>query len=148
MKIYIASDHNGIEKVKFLQNALKEYDVEKINLENSEDDDYPDFAFNLCKKVLNNNDSLGILLCGNGVGMAIAANKVKGIRCGKVSNVDEAYAAKIHNEANVIALGSKIDNFTLLSIVKKFITTSSENVLRHKRRVEKIIKYENGEYNV
>ena len=147
MSIYIASDHRGIALVEFLANELsKQTNIVKSHIQNSSEDDYPDFAFDVCMHMNKEND-LGILICGNGVGIAIAANKVKGIRCGRVVSIDDAKAAKEHNHANVISLPASIDPSLALEICKTFIQSEPSNEDRHVRRVNKITMFENGEYN-
>ncbi len=147
MSIYIASDHRGVALVEFLSRELsKETRVVTSKIEHSAEDDYPDFAFDVCMHMSKTND-LGILICGNGVGIAIAANKVKGIRCGRVVSLDDAKAAKEHNHANVISLPASIDPSLALEICKTFIETVPSQEDRHVRRVNKITMYENGEYN-
>lgn len=149
MTIYIAADHLGIEAKKELIKHLKSngVDVREIAKENSELDDYPDFAFMLCHKVVEDKSSLGILICGNGIGMSIAANKVKGIRCARAVNTDDAFKGKHHNGANVVAVGANLDIDLLKDIVDTFITTKPATIDRYLRRIDKIINYENGEYN-
>lgn len=149
MKIFIAADHLGVNIKKEIINYLKsnEIEVEEIGIENSELDDYPDFAFKLGRLVKDNLNSLGILICGNGIGMSIAANKVKGIRCARVVDVTDAFNAKNHNNANVIAIGANISIDIIKEIVDTFISTKPASVERHLNRVNKIINYENGEYN-
>lgn len=149
MTIYIACDHLGIELKKELINHLKTngLNVKEIELENNELDDYPDFAFKLCEKVNKEEKNLGILICGNGVGMSIAANKVNGIRCVRAVTTDDAFKGKNHNGANVIAIGSNLGIDLAKEIVDTFITTKPASLDRYLRRIEKIIKYENGEYN-
>jgi len=149
MTIYIASDHLGID----LKNKLIEYlntnglNIKEIGIENSEFDDYPDFAFKLCDLIKKEENSLGILICGNGIGMSIAANKVSGIRCVRAVDTDDAYKGKQHNGANVLAIGANIGIENAKEIADTFITTKPASVDRYIRRIEKIIKYENGEYN-
>lgn len=149
MKIYIASDHLGVDlKKKLIKHLLEnKINVKEIGLDNSDLDDYPDFAFKLCKIINNNEDSLGILICGNGVGMSIAANKVKGIRCVRAVTTDDAFKGKHHNGANVLAIGSNLGIESAKEIVDTFIATKPATIDRYLRRIEKIIKYENGEYN-
>jgi ribose 5-phosphate isomerase B len=147
MSIYIASDHRGIKLSDYLKEQLKnKYNVVSSKVENSLEDDYPDFAFDVCTKMSKEED-YGILICGNGVGIAIAANKVKGIRCGRVVSLDDAIQAKQHNYANVISLPADMEPKIALEIVNKFIETPHAKEDRHLRRVNKIISYENGEYN-
>lgn len=149
MKIFIGSDHRGVELKNQIIAKLKEayMEVEDTKLQNNESDDYPDFAFEVGENVINNNDSIGILICGNGIGISIAANKVKGIRCARVLNEDDAYKSRSHNGANIIALSAEIDINENLKIIKTFINTEQAKEERHIKRIEKIIKYEQGKYN-
>ena len=149
MTLYIAADHLGVE----LKNNLIEYlntngiNAKEIDVPNSELDDYPDFAFNLCKKVKEQENALGILICGNGIGMSIAANKVEGIRCVRAVDTDDAFKGKQHNGANVLAIGANLGLDLTKEIVDTFINTKPASIDRYLRRIDKIIKYENGEYN-
>ncbi len=149
MKVFIASDHRGLIAKEEVSKYLKENNIEvlEIGLENNEFDDYPDFAFKLGRLVNENEGSLGILICGNGIGMSIAANKIKGIRCARVVDKDDAFKAKNHNGANVIAIGENLDINNIYEIVDAFILTKPATEERHLKRIDKIIKYENGEYN-
>ena len=117
MKIFIGTDHRGVETEKQIIDYLskKGYEVVESNIEHSDKDDYPDFAFDVCKSVINNPDSIGILLCGTGIGMSIAANKVKGIRDARCVDTLDAHYAKIHNDANVLCMG--INNNTISNII-------------------------------
>lgn len=146
MKLYIGTDHRGTEIRNELINKLKQNINDEIiisQLPSSSEDDYVDFAFDICEKMDKKND-IGVLICGNGVGMSIAANKVKGIRCGRVVNETEAIAARQHNGSNVVALGADLGVDKLVSIICTFIKTSSPTEERHIRRVNKIINYEQG----
>ncbi len=149
MKVYIAADHLGLANKEEIIKHLKNNGIEalEIGLPNYELDDYPDFAFRLGKLVASNENSLGILVCGNGLGMSIAANKVKGIRCARVVDTDDAFKAKNHNNANVIAIGANVDIETAKEIVDTFISTKTPSLDRYLKRIDKIISYENGEYN-
>ena len=147
MSIYIASDHRGVSLKEFLVNELsKDESVVKSRIENTSEDDYPDFAFDLCSHMSKEND-LGIVICGTGIGISIAANKVKGIRCARVLSVNDATLARQHNHANVIALPADMEYQEALQIVLAFINAEESNEDRHVRRVNKITMYENGEYN-
>ena len=88
-----------------------------------------------------------MLLCGTGIGMSIAANKIKGIRCGHCSSIEQAHLTKEHNNANVIALSYKQDLKELIEMIKEFIETEPSQDERHQRRVNKIIDLENKSYN-
>ena len=140
MKLAIATDHNGVNEKKEIISFLRDkgYEVEDLSQDNTPVDDYPDFASRVCTSVLNGNADLGILMCGTGIGMSIAANKFKGIRCAKVSNDSEAVLSRQHNNANVIALSYKEDINDLKTMIEMFITTEFSNEERHVRRVEKI----------
>lgn len=148
MKLFIGADHRGKELENYLFQSLKEagIDIEMSSIKNNEEDDYPDFAFDVCQNVLKDLANLGILICGNGIGISIAANKVKGIRCARVVNEEDAHHAKNHNGANVIAFGG-ISKEEALNIIKTFLNTKSATEERHIRRINKIIDYENGAYN-
>lgn len=147
MKIFIGSDHRGVELKEIIIKYLQEegLEIESTTLCNNETDDYPDFAFEIANKVVNTTNSLGILICGNGIGISIAANKVKGIRCARVVNSDDAFKAKNHNGANIIAFGGlKLEDAK--EIVDMFIATKPASEERHLKRIQKIIDYESGEY--
>ena len=146
MKIIIACDHAAVERQEEIIKYLKEneIEVETVDLDHYDTDDYPDFAFALCKKVVAE-DINGILLCGNGIGMSIAANKVKGIRCARVTNVDDAFKCKNHNGANVIAIGANLDFEETKNIIETFLVTKPADEERHLRRINKIVKFESGE---
>lgn len=147
MSIYIASDHRGVALKEFLATELsKEESVVKSRIENKAEDDYPDFAFDVCSHMSKEND-LGILICGTGIGISIAANKVKGIRCARVLSVSDARSSKEHNHANVISLPASMDFQEALEIALEFINAEVSNEDRHIRRVNKIKMYEDGEYN-
>ena len=142
MKIAIATDHNGVNEKKELMSRLKEYDFIDLSTDNNPTDDYPDFAKRVADYVVENIDSLGVLMCGTGIGMSIAANKVKGIRAAHCSNVEQAHLAKEHNNANIIALSYKQDLNELESMIREFIETPFSNEERHARRVQKIMDME------
>lgn len=148
MKIIIGSDHRGVALKNMLIDYLKSQEIEVLttDLENYDTDDYPDFAFEVANKVLTIENSLGIVICGNGIGISIAANKVKGIRCARVVNSDDAFKAKNHNGVNMIAFGG-LDEEEAKQIVDMFITTKTAGEERHLKRIQKMIDYENGEYH-
>ena len=135
-KIFIASDHAGYE----MKTKLKDHFSSFVDLgTNSLDSvDYPDFAYKLTNEVLNNDKSLGILICGTGVGMSIAANRSKGIRAGLVNSVEVARLIRQHNDANVLVIpGRFMEAKEAINCVKMFIETQFE-AGRHKKRIEKI----------
>jgi ribose 5-phosphate isomerase B len=147
MKIAIATDHNGVNEKKEIIRLLSEYNFLDKSPINTDTDDYPDFAFAVAKSVVSKEADLGVLLCGTGIGMSIAANKVKGVLCGHCASKEQAHLTREHNNANIIALSYKQDINELAEMIKEFIETKPSEEERHLRRVNKIINYENGAYN-
>ena len=147
MKIYIATDHRGVTKEQELIEILKSkgLDVEKSKLEHSPTDDYVDFAADVCNKVLNDKNSFGILICGTGIGMSIAANKIKGIRASRCVTKEDAYLTRTDNNANVLCISYKVNTDELIEIIDTFINTPFSTEERHHRRVNKIIALDNGD---
>lgn len=146
MKIAIGTDHNGTEIKKEIKTYLKNKDYEIIDVSehNSAFDDYPEYAFKVGELVANKEATFGILICGTGIGMSIAANKVKGIRCAHVTNTSEAILSRQHNNANIIALGANGNKVNdLIKIINLFINTGFKNEERHVRRNSQILEYEN-----
>ena len=147
MKIAIGTDHNGTEIKKEIKTFLKNKGIEVIDVSqhNSAFDDYPEYAFEVGKLVTNNEADLGILLCGTGIGMSIAANKVKGVRCAHVTSTSEAILARQHNNANIIALGAKNNKINdVIKMVDLFINTDFKKEDRHIRRNNQILEYESN----
>ena len=142
MKIAIATDHNGVKEKKELIKMLNKYEFIDMSTDNNDTDDYPDFAKRVAEYVVKNPKDLGVLMCGTGIGMSIAANKVKGIRAAHCSSVEQAHLAKEHNNANIIALSYKQDINELKKMIEEFINTPFSNEERHARRVNKIIAME------
>jgi ribose 5-phosphate isomerase B len=147
MKIALGADHAGFE----LKNQIKE-SLEKQGITVRDEGtnsggsvDYPDYARLVAHDVAEQRADLGILVCGSGIGMAITANKVAGIRAASVSSEYEAQMSREHNDANVLTLGARILNGEqALAIVQKWLTTSFAGG-RHERRVEKIAAIEKQE---
>ena len=135
-KIYIASDHAGFTlKEKLIKIFPK---INDLGTKSEDSVDYPDFAHKLTKEVLKNKKSVGILICGTGVGMSIAANRKKGIRAGLATNSKIARLIRCHNDANVLVLpGRFINTSEAKKSVQAFISTKFESG-RHKKRINKI----------
>ena len=135
-KIFIASDHAGFKmKTKLIAHFNSFID---LGTNSDESVDYPDFAHKLTEKVLNNEGGLGILICGSGVGMSIAANRSNGIRAGLVSSSEIARLIRQHNDANVLVIPGKfMEEKEAINCVKVFMNTEFE-AGRHKKRVKKI----------
>lgn len=142
MKIGIANDHRGVNLKKKIMNYLHEKDILCVDYgTNSEEScDYVDYALKLGNAINNKEVDLGILICGTGIGMSIAANKINGIRCARVVNSDEAKLSREHNMANIMAISENIEN--VFSVVDTFINTKESKEERHIRRVNKIMDIE------
>lgn len=144
MKVGLASDHRGYRLKNEIIDFLKDsYEIKDYGTFNEESTDYPIYAFKLCEQIGHEID-YGILICGTGIGISIAANKVKGIRCAKISSVEEAILCKEHNNANVIAFGEKTDLSLAQQMVQSFLETNFSNGERHIQRLKEIENYENA----
>ena len=142
MKIGIASDHRGVILKEKIKNYLNEkYKIIDFGTNSIESVDYPQYAFKVGESIRDNKIDFGILICGTGIGMSIACNKVKKVRCAKVDNKEEAYLARFHNDANVIALSENVTNYK--EIIDTFLTTDSSKEEKHQRRVAMIDNYGN-----
>ncbi len=147
MRIALGADHAGYElkdKIK-LHLQRKGFEVYDDGTNSGESVDYPDYARRVGEDVSRERADMGILVCGSGIGMAIAANKVPGIRAANVSSEYEAQMSREHNNANVLALGARIlKEDTAFQIVDKWLSTQFAGG-RHERRVEKITAIEKDE---
>lgn len=146
MKIGLANDHRGIKQKEFLKKYLlkKGYEVVDLGAMAGDEMDYPYFAFLLSEEVVKQKIDFGILICGTGIGMAMASNKVKGARCAKVDNAKEAVLAREHNNANLIALSSALRVRKMQKFIELFLSTKYSYEDRHNRRLQMIVEYENG----
>lgn len=145
--IYIAADHGGFELKNEIVKYLKEKSIDLVDLGTTTGDavDYPPVAQALCKKVIENNSNKGILVCGTGIGMSIAANKVNGIRAAHCTDYYSAKYTRLHNNSNVLCLGGRITGSGLaLELVQVFLDTEFLGG-RHQRRVDEIIDIENSQ---
>ena len=149
MKIGIASDHRGFDLKQKLTRYLKDKGYYMIDYgTNAKDDtDFPDYAILLSQKLIDKEHDLGIAICGSGIGMSIACNKVKGIRCAKIDNVNEAKMAKEHNNANVIAISANHDLKHIIAMINCFLKASFSKAKKYQRRNDKITAYETGNIN-
>jgi len=139
-RVFLASDHAGFvlkQKIsKFL--ISKGINILDLGTKNSSSVDYPDFAHLLAKKMKAENNNIGILVCGSGIGMSMAANRHKNIRAALCHNIKSAKLSRMHNNANVIAIGSRLTKKELaLKCVKVFLKTPFDGG-RHLRRIKKI----------
>ena len=139
-KIFLSSDHGGFELKEKVKSFLidNNFEYEDLGCSSLEPVDYPDYAKLLSKKIKDNNNSKGILFCGTGIGISMAANRFPHIRAALCTSIEMASKSRKHNNANVLALGGRIleDNLAL-EIVKEFLYTDFE-AGRHSLRVDKI----------
>ncbi|MBT2648074.1 ribose 5-phosphate isomerase B [Bacillus sp. ISL-34] len=144
MKVVIASDHGGINIRKEIISLLKEMNIEyeDMGCECSTSVDYPDYALPVAEKVAKGEVDRGILICGTGIGMSIAANKVKGIRCALVHDKFSAKATREHNDTNILAMGERVIGPGLARDIAKIWLTTPFDGGRHKNRINKIRTYE------
>ena len=149
MKIAIASDHKGYHLKVTLITYLKKKGFEIIDLGTDSvlSTDYPKYAFLLGEIISKKEAEYGIVICGTGIGISIACNKVKGIRCAKVDNIKEAELTRLHNDANVLALNGGMMSFKAKDIIDVFFKTNFSNEERHVKRLKMIEDYEeSGKY--
>lgn len=147
MKICIASDHRGYGlKDELFKYFNDKYDVTDLGTYSNDMVDYTKYGFLVGEKVRDKEYDFGIVVCGTGIGISIACNKVKGIRCAKVNSVDDAVLTRKDNDANVIALDGKLDRNEAIEMVESFINTEFSYIERYLKRIEDIAKYEKGEY--
>lgn len=144
MKIGITADHRGYKlKEKVTKYLIKKgYDVVDYGTNSLESVDYPDYGIKLGEQYINGAFDLGIAICGNGIGISIACNKVKGVRCAKVDSVADVKQARRHNDANIIAINSEKWLFEVKDMMDAFLNTPFSGIERHSRRIKKIEDYE------
>ena len=139
-KISLSSDHAGFNLKEKIKNYLLKKRVKVIDLgpKNSNSVDYPDYAKKVARNIVSKKSNIGILVCGSGTGMAISANKMKKIRAAVCYNVASTRLSRMHNNANIMTLGSRLTNKqNAIKLVNVFLSTKFEGG-RHLRRVKKI----------
>ena len=142
MKIGIASDHRGYDLKQKIIKDMKNIEFVDFGTDSDKSVDYPDYAFKLCTGIINKKVDLGIAICGSGIGISIACNKVKGIRCARVTTIKDVKITKIDNNSNVIAFSSDINFDKIKRMIEEFINTPFSFDERHMRRINKISEYE------
>lgn len=145
-QILIASDHGGVKLKSQIVKFLRELKVrvKDLGTNGEESVDYPDYALKLARQVGRHPAEKGILICKSGIGMAVTANKVRGVRAALCLNQKMAELSRLHTNANVLVLGAQFVNFpNVREIVKTWLTTPFEGG-RHERRIKKITAYEKG----
>ena len=145
MRITIGSDHGAVALKDEVKMVLREFDnitVNDVGTFGTDSIDYPDIAEKVCKEVVSGESDRGIVLCGTGIGISIASNKIKGIRCALCNDVYSARMSREHNDANVLAMGGRVTGFGPAGeIVRVWVTTEFTGG-RHERRVNKIMALE------
>ena len=139
-KIFISSDHAGFKLKEEIKSHLSKKKISFQDMGPFNDDrvDYPDYAHKVARKVKTNKNNVGILVCGSGMGMNIAANRHKNIRAAQCFNLKSTKLSRLHNDANIITLGSRLLNKKLaLNCVNTFLNTKFEGG-RHSKRIKKI----------
>ena len=146
MNIGITNDHRGLQVKHFLTEYLETlgYNVIDYGTDSEEPADFPDYAKKLGLGIIGKEVELGIAICGTGIGMSIALNKMKGVYCAKVSTKSEAALCKSHNDANVIAISEEMDRELMKEVIKSFAETPFSNIDRYKIRNQKIKDIENN----
>lgn len=145
MKIAVGCDHGGFEHKEAIKAHLTErgFEVEDFGIYENVSADYPDIALKLSKSIVSGQNELGILVCGTGIGMSMAANKMKGIRAAACSDHFSAKYTRLHNNANVLCLGGRVIGVgTALELADLFVDTQFEGG-RHQKRIDKITEIEN-----
>lgn len=141
MKIAIANDHAAVDMKNAVADMLKEEGYEVLNFGTDTNDsvDYPDYGVQAAHAVANGEADFGIVICGTGIGIGIAANKVPGIRCGLCKDVTDARLTREHNDANMLSMGARTTGLeTAKDIVNTFLKTPFSNGVNHKRRIGKL----------
>lgn len=144
MKIAVGSDHGGVELKEEIKKFLTEegYEIKDFGTNSNSSCDYPDYALPVAEAVAAKEFDFGILVCGTGIGISIAANKVPGVRAALCSDTFSAHATREHNNANILAIGQRVVGPGLaLDIVKTFLSTNFEGG-RHQNRIDKITEIE------
>ncbi|RDU37485.1 ribose 5-phosphate isomerase B [Neobacillus piezotolerans] len=144
MKVALASDHGGINIRKEIAGLLDEMGIEyeDFGCDCSTSVDYPDYALPAAEKVASGQFDRGILICGTGIGMSIAANKVKGIRCALVHDTFSARATREHNDSNMLAMGERVIGPGLARDIAEIWLSTEFTGGRHSGRINKITEYE------
>jgi len=146
MKIAIGCDHGGLEHKNAIVEHLKErgFEVSDFGIYEQVSVDYPDIASKVCASIVSGENERAILVCGTGIGMSIAANKVKGIRAAACSEHFSAKYTRLHNNSNVLCLGGRVIGVgTAIELADLFVDTDFEGE-RHQRRIDKITAIEQG----
>ena len=143
MKLAIANDHRGYKLKRYIIKNLKDVEIVDLGSDSEKSSDYSKYGIKLGEYVVKNN-CLGLAICGSGIGISIACNKVKGIRCARVNFIKEAKITRNDNNANIVAISGDINQERALRIVEEFINTDFSNAERHIKRIKQIDEYESS----
>lgn len=147
MKIVVGSDHGAVELKAEVLKVLAEFkdiEAEDLGTYSADSVDYPDIAEKVCGRITSGEADRGILMCGTGIGISMAANKIKGIRAALCGDVFSARMSREHNDANVLAMGGRVTGIGPAGeIVRAWLTTPFSNGERHIRRIKKMMALEN-----
>ena len=143
MKIAIVSDHRGYELKEYIKKNIDNLDIIDLGTYNNQMVDYPKYAFKLGEYV-NKHNCFGVAICGSGIGMSIACNKVKGIRCARINTIKDASITRNDNDSNIVALPGSINKDKALKIINTFINKDFSKEERHIKRIDQINEYESN----
>ena len=145
MKIGIASDHKGYETKENIKNKFKDkYEIIDYGTNSTERTDYPIYGIKLGEKVRDKEVEYGIAICGSAIGISIACNKVKGIRCGKINTKEEAIHAKTNDHVNIIAISGEAPLEKNIEIIESFLNAEENKIDPvYQERINQITRYEN-----
>ncbi len=148
MNLGFASDHRGFKLKEELIKYFKDngYNVVDYGTNSEESCDYPKYAYKLGNGILTNEVDFGIAICGSGIGISIALNKMRGIYCAKVSNQEEALHTRLDNNTNCMAIGEKMPLNTAILCVETFVNTEYSYLEKHNRRINIVKQIEEGIY--
>lgn len=141
MKLAIANDHRGYELKQYIIKNLRNVDIIDLGSNDTKSSDYSLYGIKLGEYVVKNN-CFGLAICGSGIGISIACNKVKGVRCAKVNFIKEAVITRNDNNTNVIAISGEMNKQRALKIVEAFLKQDFSNEERHIKRINQINEYE------
>ena len=151
IKLGFASDHRGYTLKQELINYFKKQDyildITDCGTNSSDSCDYPDYAYLLGKSITSKEVDYGVAICGSGIGISIAMNKIKGVYCAKVNNSLEAQYTRLDNDTNCVAFSANTSLEEAILIVETFFKTDFSNLERHQRRIDKVKKIEETLYD-
>lgn len=144
MKIALASDHKGYKlKKELIENLKDQYEILDLGTNNEESADFSTYGILLGECIRDKKADLGIAICGTGIGISIAANKVKNVMCAKISTIEEAKLAKEHNRANILAFSGNTAIKEALNMINEFMKAQPLTDEKYQRRINQIKDYEN-----